>query len=247
MQHVQVPNDMTKESSLTPDCLLVYACIKRYMNKDTREAFPSLVTLCNDSGASEPTIRKCIKSLIDAEYLSCRKDGRKNVYTFSRYKNFEPFSYEFLSSPDYSFNEKAMLLARQQYMFKDPITHEGKSCHSDRQLSKLINMSHQTISKCSKSLEEKGIMRSVPTNVIDPETGCKITERVFDLDKLHQGIIFTLMNHESRISSNEDKLEMLAKEVASIKKDYDLVKRENQLLKEENKKLRGDEVINIIL
>ena len=42
-QHVQLPNNMTP--ILTPQDLLVYISIKRYMNNETKEAFPSLQTI----------------------------------------------------------------------------------------------------------------------------------------------------------------------------------------------------------
>ena len=38
-QHVQLPNNMTLETILTPQDLLVYISIKRYMNNETKEAF----------------------------------------------------------------------------------------------------------------------------------------------------------------------------------------------------------------
>ena len=62
-QHVQLPNSMTVDAKLTPQDLLIYVAIKRYMNKDTKEAFPSLQTICSKSGASINTVRKCISNL----------------------------------------------------------------------------------------------------------------------------------------------------------------------------------------
>ena len=56
-QHVQLPNNMTLETILTPQDLLVYVSIKRYMNNETKEAFPSLQTIAEKCGASIPTIR----------------------------------------------------------------------------------------------------------------------------------------------------------------------------------------------
>lgn len=44
-QHVQLPNNMTASGELTPKDLLIYVSIKRYMNNETREAFPSLETI----------------------------------------------------------------------------------------------------------------------------------------------------------------------------------------------------------
>lgn len=238
-QHVQVPNNMTEKSSLTPDCILVYAGIKKYMNNDTLEAFPSLTTLCKDLDASEPTIRKCIKELVKNEYITVRKEGRKNVYKFSKYKTFEPFSYEFLQNKMCSFMEKAILTAGQQYMYKDPVTHLGKINHSNRKLANLINVSHSTLSRCNKSLQEKGLLQVVTTNAIDPETGCKIQEKIYNLDKLHQGIIFVLKNHEDRITNTENEVEILKKQVESLAKNYNIVLNENRILKEK----KSDELI----
>ena len=56
-QHVQLPNNSL---DLEPKDKLVYLCIRRYMNKNTKKAFPSLQTISNVSGASIPTIRKII-------------------------------------------------------------------------------------------------------------------------------------------------------------------------------------------
>ena len=52
-QHVQLPNNMTLEAILTPQDLLVYISIKRYMNKDTKEAFPSLLTISSQPGDTQ--------------------------------------------------------------------------------------------------------------------------------------------------------------------------------------------------
>ena len=106
MKHVQLPNDMTADANLTPQDLLIYVAIKRYMNKDTKEAFPSLQTICAKSGASVNTVRKCITNLEREKYFTITKEGRKNVYKFSEYKNFEPFSYDFLDKEDLTDDEE---------------------------------------------------------------------------------------------------------------------------------------------
>lgn len=36
---------MTLDEDITPQDLLVYVAIKRFMNKDTKEAYPSLATI----------------------------------------------------------------------------------------------------------------------------------------------------------------------------------------------------------
>ena len=74
-QHVQLPNNMTASGELTPKDLLIYVSIKRYMNNETREAFPSLETIMKHSSSSKPTVRKCIESLKSKGYISIHKEG----------------------------------------------------------------------------------------------------------------------------------------------------------------------------
>ena len=54
---------MTELKIITPQDLLIYLSIKRYMNSKTKEAFPSLLTISRMAGASINTIRKCVNNL----------------------------------------------------------------------------------------------------------------------------------------------------------------------------------------
>ena len=110
-RHVQLPNDMTQKSDLEPNDLLVYVTLKRHMNKDSKECFPSLQLLSKECGFSIPTIRKSIALLTKSSYIKVRKEGRKNVYNFNKYKNFETFSYDFLDQEGAEPNEKAYVIA----------------------------------------------------------------------------------------------------------------------------------------
>lgn len=186
------------------------------MNKETRIAFPSLKTIADVSGASIPTVRKCIANLEKAGYIIVEKKGRQNIYRFTTYKNFEPISYEFLDKKDLTFTEKACVMPSQQFMFKDPNTYEGKISLSDKEWADKINVSPSTISRCNKSLSEKGYLQIVKTGVKDSETGLAINEKIFALDKLGQAVIFTLQDHENRISNTES-------EIASLKKDIKIL------------------------
>lgn len=217
-QHVQLPNDMTK--ILTPQDLLVYVSIKRFMNNETKEAFPSLQTIAGLCGASIPTIRKCIKNLEEGGYIEIIKQGRSQIYKFIRYDQFEPFSYEFLDKKDLTFTEKAYQLAAQQYQFKE--NGIGKISISNKELSEKINMSESTISRCNKSLESKGYLDIIKAK--KQGSGITINEKFFHLDELGQAIVFTLQNHENRINKNTEDIE-------SLKKDIKIILRENQELK----------------
>ena len=223
-QHVQLPNNMT--TILTPQDLLVYVSIKRYMNNETKEAFPSLQTIAEKCGASIPTIRKCIKRLEEGKYIEVIKKGRSQIYKFLKYNNFEPFSYEFLDKEDLSFTEKAYQLASQQYQFKE--NGMGKISMSNKELAEKINMSESTISRCNKSLEAKGYLDIIKAK--KHESGITINEKFFHLDELGQAIVFTLQNHEERLNKTEQNIE-------NLMKDMSIVLKENKELKERLKEL----------
>lgn len=240
-QHVQLPNNM----SLNPQDLLIYLNIKRYMNKDTKEAFPSLETISKHSGASIPTIRKCIKRLEDNNYIKIRKEGRKNIYQFLKYDEFEPFSYEFLDKEDLTFTEKSYIAASQQYMFKE--NGFGKVTYTNKEIAEKINMSESTISRCNKSLEKKEYMSIIETNSKDLETGIKIKEKIFYLNELGQAIIFALKNHEDRILENTQKIKEQQEEMDDIKKQLSSLQKDLKIVLEENKKLKQNKDLEVIL
>lgn len=224
-QHVQLPNSMTELKIITPQDLLIYLSIKRYMNSKTKEAFPSLLTISRMAGASINTIRKCVNNLQQAGYLEVVKRGRQNIYKFLKYDNFEPFSYDFLDKQDLSFTEKAYLIASQQYMFKDD--GEGKISMSNKELSKKINMSESTISRCDKALEEKEYLQIINSSNRDLETGLKIREKYYRLNSLQQAIVFVLKNHEDRISENTEEINNLKKEIESLKNQMEIWKQKS--------------------
>lgn len=224
LQHVQLPNDMTMTKELDPKDLLIYVCIKRFMNKETKECFPSLETIVEISGVSKPTVRKSIEKLKEKKYIEVRREGRKNIYKFNSYKNFEPFSYSFLDKKDLSPNEKAYLIVSQQFMFKD-IEGEGKISYSDTQLAEKINMSYNSVTKYNKSLKEKGYLDIIKTSKKDTTTGLYVQEKLFHLNELEQAIVFALQNHEERIGKTES--------------DIELLKRQMKILLEENRQLKA--------
>lgn len=225
-RHVQLPNNMTINSELSPQDLLVYVSIKRFMNKDTKEAFPSLATISQKCGASIPTVRKCIARLVEEEYIFVRKEGRSHIYSFSTYKNFEPFGYEFLDKDDLSFTEKAYIIASQQYMIKE--NGEGRISMTNKELSEKLNISESTIKRCDKSLEKKDYMSVIKGNRRDPVTGIMVNDKFFYLNELQQAIVFTLQDHEDRISTNESEVQKLKHEIQKLKEV--LQQKENEII-----------------
>ena len=229
LQHVQLPSSKINTNILAPSDLLVYLTIKRYMNNETKEAFPSLSTISKVCGASINTIRNSIENLKKASYIKVMKKGRSNIYKFLKYDSFEPFSYEFLDKKDLTFTEKAYLVAAQQYMIKD--NGEGKISIPNTKLALKINLPESTIRKCNTSLEKKEYLTIINTKLKNKETGIKIKEKVFHLNELEQAVVFALQNHEDRIQDNEDAIKTLQKQVQSLMKDRELLIRENTDLK----------------
>lgn len=234
-QHIQLPNNMTNKEDITPKDLLIYVTIKSFMNKDTLSCFPSIATIVKKSGVSKPTVLKGILKLQAAGYIRIGKYKRSNLYTFSRYKNFEPFSYDFLNRTDISTEEKSLIIAEQQHMFKDTEGF-GKISYTDLELSKKINMSYPSIVKYHKSLEEKGFLTIVKTSAKDSSTGVQINEKIFHLDELGQAIIWKLQQHEEDINE-------LKKITDTTSKDMKIMMNEIKRLREEMEELTSNSKI----
>jgi len=217
-KHIQVPNNMTKNSKIEPRDLLVYSIIKKYVNYKTNETFVGLETIASDCNLTIPTVRKSINILKENEYITVTKKGRSNLYTFNKYKNFEPFSYEFLNRGDLESNEKAYIITTQQHMFKD-IEGYGKVTYDNETLGEMINLSGKTIQRLDKSLMEKGYLNIVKTSAIDTMTGLKINEKIFHLNELEQAVIWTLQKHDEKINEHEDRLSALEKQLKIVLKE----------------------------
>lgn len=217
--------------------ILIYVCIRRYMNAKTMKAFPSLDTIAKDSGCSKPTILKILKEIERKGYIKTElKGGVGNVYTFNNEKSFEPFSYEFLDNPELNKSEKLQILCTQQYMYKNDGI--GKVSYSDRELAKLTGLDRSVISKNNNSLISKNLMTQVTLQSRDSETGLMNKETIYHLNELGQAIVFAITNHETRIQQNTQDIETLKSQI----KDNQILLAEIKRLQEENKALKGLDV-----
>jgi DNA-binding transcriptional ArsR family regulator len=212
IQHVQVPIKIAAGDNLEPKDLLVYASIKRFDNPQ-HECFPSLAKVSELSSLSIPTIRKSIAKLKAAGYITIEKRGRSDYYFFSPYKNFEVFSYDFLDKEDLTASEKAYILVTQQHMYKKDQTHTGVLSYSERELAELNNMSKTMVHNCNESLKSKGYLRIADKFDIEAKEG----DKVFDLAKFGQSVVFAIMNHEERITEQEERQLRLEKEIEELK------------------------------
>ena len=244
LQHVQVPNNMCLGTGLEPFDLLVYANIKRYMNQETKEAYPSRELLRTVIGSGDRRISQSIEKL-SGKFMGVYNKGKKKVYTFKRpYKHFEPCSTELLDKEDLTPNEKGYLIATQQYMFKD-LQGYGKVTFSVKELSKLINMPEWEIWKCDKALRDKGYLEVLTTKNRDFDTGLPIKERLYNLEKLGQGIIWELSRYKKMIEQNDKTTKRLKKDIKKLLELLDKKTEENAQLKKEQIQVLSDVVLNL--
>lgn len=217
LQHVQVPNNMCVTHEFEPFDMLVYASIKRFMNGQTKEAWPSMATLKALTGSGQSRINNSIAKLRGKYFETFIREGRR-VYLFSKkYKNFEPFSKEFLDKTDLSPAEKSYIIAAQQFMFKD-MKDMGKISFSTKDLSNLINMPEWEIWKCDRSLSAKGYLDVVRTKNKDFNTGLPMSEKLFNMELLGQRIIWLLSKNNERIKKNNQQIIKLQKDLKIMKK-----------------------------
>ena len=211
--------------------ILSYVAIRRYMNKDTMKAYPSLDRIQKDTGVSKATIIKIIKNIINKGYMQQEsKKGVGAIYTFNNEKSFEPFSYEFLDNENLTKAEKLQILCTQQYMFKE--NGVGKISYSDNELAEKTGLNRNTIAKTNQSLMQKGFATQVSLATRDPKTGLINKETMYHLDEIGQAIVFKLKEHDDRIVKNEEDIESLKKDNELLRRELNEIKRELQASKE---------------
>lgn len=233
-QFVIYPHNENSEEqpNLTPKDKLIYVAIRRYMDKNTMEAFVSYAKITKDTGAAANTIKKSVDNLVREEYLNTRKIGKKIYYIFNNKKKFEPYSYDFLDRKDLSFTEKSYLIASQQYMFKDENSEQGKISYTNKELSGLIKMPESTISKANRSLESKGFLN-----------GAGLPTKTFNLRELDQVFIWKFKEQDEKIQENTSRIEELERKIQK----YDKVIEENERLKAENQKLKAQKSMTVLI
>ena len=224
-RHAQLPNGMSG-GGCSPKDQFIYLVIK--MCDGDGGCYPSLETISRKSGYSVPVVRECIRNLISAGYISMEHIGKKNYYYFNVCDGFEVFSPEFIECDDLSPLAKSNIVAIQQHMFKG-VRGYGKVSYSNRELAKLINTNESNIRKSYRELERKGYLTLSPNLSRDPETGCKLTTKIFHLGELGQSVIWALRSHEERLNKVDKDVDELKKENQEMRKMLDALMRERDV------------------
>lgn len=230
-KHVQVPNSQDLEyETLKVGDRLVYSAIKKYMNKETLTCYPRLETIAEDCQCSQNLVKSALKRLEEIGWIKItRRPGTSSIYTFLKPDKFEMFSDEFFKlNLDYKLKDYYIQL--QQYLLKDCIKQKAYIRYSNNEIAEKLHMPLRTVQRYNLQLKNKGIVEETVTSLINPETGCEIIEKTFNLDKLQQAFLYKLAEHEEAIKENKEDIESLKAEVANLRKQV------KQLLKNQNVK-----------
>lgn len=227
IQYVAVPNAIKNNPQINYKILYVYARLRKYMNQDTLECYPSLDTLSIDTGLSINTLRKYLDILEEGKHIKIsRKRGCKTIYKFNPksklYKeNFERFTFDFLNNNLMSHDSKAMIIYLQEKMYKDDAFAKITGTHID--MCNLLGCSMTKWKKHVKEMEQNNILTVLDTKAIDPDSRTKKKLFNFDLQLMGQAILFKLKDHEDRITdtenrvtTNEEKINKLEQQVAKL-------------------------------
>lgn len=225
-QHVQVPDPVVEHKDLKPIDYLVYANIRRYMNKDTKTCWPSLTTIAKDCQCSIPTVRTSIKRLHKEGLVDIiKRTGQSDMYRFKELlKNFERFTPEFLDNTDITPEEKAYLIGLHSQSYKNE--DYAITTYSNQEIADNLNIPVRTVRNYNKSLQEKEIMTEIATSVKDA-AGFNVAAKAVDMHKIGQAILYInkrVDDHEDRITNLEKMLELALKENKNLKKENSLLK-----------------------
>lgn len=215
--HVQVP-DPVKETKLKPFDKLVYANLRKYMNKDTYECFPTIRRIASECGCTEKRVTNSIERLIEAgDIEKTKRIGRSNVYKFNKLsKNFEMFTNDFLDQKDTTPEEKAYLIGLQSQTYKDGGF--AMTTKTNEEIAEALNISTRSVQQYNKSLKEKQIMVEMKTAILDA-AGYNRTVKAIDLAKVCQAVLYVNERvdiHETRLNVQEDRITALEKMVSKL-------------------------------
>ena len=233
MKHTQIPQefDWTKLEWCDQ---LVFAQIKRFMNKQTRRCYPSMSTLSDLTKLSVRFLNDSIDRLESFNLIDVtRRLGASNIYYFPpETDQFEMFSEDFLDLDlppkvkEYYMKIQKCLLNKED---SKSFTH-----YSDRELAKITGLSSPTVKKYNEILEQKGVVTTSLTPYKD-DAGFALREMTFDMQKLGQfglwakAVTKQLQTNTEAISNVQLDVEMLKAELKRATEQLSELKRQNAL------------------
>ena len=221
MQHVEVPYELDNLKlvhTLEHGDKIIYAALRNYMNKDSRECFPAIRFIAENLQCSPTKVQLAIKRLLETGLLEKAKDGRKNHYRFPETdfdKQFEMFTKEFLYM-DLPLNVKEYYMDIQQYLYgKD--TGKGKCSFSNAELARRTGWTVASVKKYNTILIEKNLLEEETSDYKD-EAGFPIIVKRFDLQGLNQAELW-VKQVTAAVIKHEDEIQQLKNEIQELRSD----------------------------
>lgn len=205
MKHTEIPHELdNRKISLTdneneqrilePGDKVIYAAIRRYMNEDSRECYPSIQKIKEKTHCGQSKVVGAIDRLVDAGFI--KKSQKKapngkytNFYYFPKTefdKHFEMFTDEFLDL-DMPINIKEYYMDIQQYLY-DKDSGVGKCSFNNTSLAAKLGISVPSVKKYNTYLIEHGYLEEESTNKTD-EAGLVVVQKNFNLTGLQQAAL----------------------------------------------------------
>lgn len=186
---------------------LVYISL-RYFYRGNSDVYPSLQRIADLAELSIKTVDKCIKKLIDKEYITREKKGKKYFYTFLETdEQFEKFSDAFLLNKKLSAREKAYIISITRFMFKNSEEETGDISYTNKEIAEKINVSERMVMELNKSLVEKEILQD-----------SKAITKKFNLRPIDQMIILELTSQKEDIETLKTKYSKIEQDNIELKK-----------------------------
>ena len=221
MQHVEIPYELDNLKlvhTLEHGDKIIYAALRNYMNKDSRECFPAIRFVAENLQCSPTKVQLAIKRLLATGLLEKAKDGRKNHYRFPETdfdKQFEMFTKEFLYM-DLPLNVKEYYMDIQQYLYgKD--TGKGKCSFSNAELARRTGWTVASVKKYNTILIEKNLLEEETSDYKD-EAGFPIIVKRFDLQGLNQAELW-VKQVTAAVIKHEDEIQQLKNEIQELRSD----------------------------
>lgn len=205
MKHTEIPHELDNRKRnpidnenenriLENGDKIIYATLRRFMNKDTRECYPSITKIKHILKCGQNKIYNSIDRLKKAGFIRVNKklteSGKwTNIYYFPKSEwddHFEMFTDAFLDM-DLPINVKEYYMDIQKFLY-DKESGIGKCSFNNTQLSQQLGLSIPSIKKYNTILIEKGLLKEELTDHYD-ESGLVVVQKNFDLSGLNQAAL----------------------------------------------------------
>lgn len=225
IQHVEISKKI-EWSEFPWGSLLIFANIKRFMNKDNRTSYPScekIAELC------ECSRRKVLDSIKCFEKLGLIKVTRKghsvNFYYFEpEADSFEMYTPTFLDLKTISASAKEFYIRVQPFLYNKE-TGIGNIALSYTELAKKTNLSIPTVRKYIKELVNKEMVTIDKSKNVDLQTNSNIIPMNFSLKKFGlfelwaRGVNDALEKNAEELKKANDRIAILEKKVDELTKN----------------------------